>query len=268
MSQSNFSPRNFQNPTEFQSLQSYSNFPQSHSPQFQQFCPNISQINSNRFNRNTYSRDSQREMEPDQISFLQQNCSQSQTNYSQPQSELNRQNSLRNQLNLPHGQNFNPHFIQTEPRHTFLRRLRCIPKFNGDSFTQLKEFIEITDSLYVSCINESEINELYQQILLQLRGEARSLVMNFDNTDWQSIKALLQKNFAYLASRDILTSQLENVWQNGNESLNVYAERVRNLLRDKNATYSYMTKDQKLEHNRLACKYHFSQTVYQNWRKK
>lgn len=116
------------------------------------------------------------------------------------------------------------------------------------------EFIEVIESLYVSCANENEENELYEQIFLQVRGEARNLVASLNNQDWEIIKSTLLKNFAYLANREILTSQLENVRQFEGESLNVYADRVRNLLRDKNTTYTYLTEDQKLEHNRMARK--------------
>lgn len=139
-----------------------------------------------------------------------------------------------------------------KPRDTFLRRLRSIPKFNGESFAQMKEFIDVVESLFVSTNNQSEENELNEQILLQLRGEARNLVLSLNNQNWDSIKSNLLKYFSYLANKEILSSQLENARQEENESLNTYADRVRKLLRDKNATYSYMTEEQKLEHNRVA----------------
>lgn len=149
-----------------------------------------------------------------------------------------------------------PNLAQPEvirrPRETFLRRLRCIPKFNGDNYAQLKEFIDVTESLYISCNNESEENELFEQILLQLRGEARNVVLTLNNPDWQTIKNKLLKYFSYLANKEILSSQLENARQEENETLSAFADRVRKLLREKNATYAFMTEDQKLEYNRVA----------------
>lgn len=146
----------------------------------------------------------------------------------------------------------NPRINLDRPRDTFLRRLRCIPKFSGDSYAQLKEFIEVIESLFISCFNESEEDELYQQILLQLRGEARNVVLALNNNDWHSIKNKLLTYFAYLANKEILSSQLENARQQENETLSAYADRVRNLLREKNATYAFMTEEQKVEYNRFA----------------
>lgn len=108
------------------------------------------------------------------------------------------------------------------------------------------------ESLYISCANESEENELYEQILLQVRGEARNIVTSLNNPEWETIKNKLLKHFSYLANEEILTSQLENARQEENESPNVYADHVRKLLKEKNAIYAYMTEDQKLEYNRLA----------------
>lgn len=144
--------------------------------------------------------------------------------------------------------------IQAKPRDTFLRRLRCIPKFNGESYAQLKEFMEVSESLYISCDNEAEETEFYQQMLLQLRGEARTVVTSINNPDWEKIKGKLLKYFSYLSNKEILTSQLENARQEENESLNAFADRVRRMLREKNATYSFMTEDQKQEINRMARK--------------
>lgn len=158
--------------------------------------------------------------------------------------------NLRDQ-NPRNGQNF-AHIQNNKPRKTFLRRLNSIPKFSGESYSQLKEFIGIIESLYISCINENEQQELYEQMVLQLRGESRNTIMGLENPDWGTIKGKLLKDFGYLANKEILTTQLENVRQYKDESLNTYAERVRHLLRDKNATYSYMTEEQKMEHNRLA----------------
>lgn len=48
-----------------------------------------------------------------------------------------------------------------------------------------------------------------------------------------------QQNGFVMANEEILMSQLENAHQEENESLNAFAERVRKLLRKKNARYSY-----------------------------
>lgn len=155
-------------------------------------------------------------------------------------------------FNIQNFGNFQPN--RDMPRDTFLRRLRSIPKFDGEGFAQLKEFIEVVDSLHITCMNQSEEDELSQQTLLQLRGEARNVIMTLKNTSWGSIKNKLLKYFNYLANKEILTSQLENIRQNKDESLSAYADRVRKLLRDKNATYASMTEEQKTEHNRVARK--------------
>lgn len=148
-------------------------------------------------------------------------------------------------------QNFNQVQFQ-RPRDTFLRRLRSIPKFNGESFSQLKEFIDVAETLFLSCTNESELNEFYDQIYLQIRGEARNIIIALNNPDWEIIRDKLLSYFAYLSNKDILTSQLENARQEQNESLSTFADRVRKLLKEKNATYSHMTEEQKIEYNRMA----------------
>lgn len=55
---------------------------------------------------------------------------------------------------------------QSDIRHQFLRRLKSIPKFDGNSYKELIEFIDICDTLYASCWNQSEENEFYEQMLL------------------------------------------------------------------------------------------------------
>lgn len=162
----------------------------------------------------------------------------------------------RMRANLPQAQNQgqNLQIEREKPRKTFLYRLNNIPIFNGESFSQLKEFIDVVDSLSLTTKNEAEKNELYEQVLLQLRGEAKTVIGDMNNADWITIKENLLKYFNFLANKEILTSQLENVHQEQNESLNAYADRVRNLLRKKIATYSFVTEDQKLELNRLARK--------------
>lgn len=58
------------------------------------------------------------------------------------------------------------------PRYSFLRRLKAIPIFSGGSYTELREFIDVTDTLFVSIQNNSEEMEFYDQLLPQIRGEA------------------------------------------------------------------------------------------------
>lgn len=169
--------------------------------------------------------------------------------YSYPQNE-----SILNQT-PPHNLSIRLRPPPQETEHTrnsFLRRLRSIPKFNGESFKDLKDFIDITETLYFSCVNGAEEQELFEHMILQLRGEARSLINRLDNFDWQLIKSTLLSHFAYLANKNVLSSQLENLHQERNESLTEYTERARKLLREKNAVYNDLTEEQRLEHNRLA----------------
>lgn len=142
--------------------------------------------------------------------------------------------------------------IGERARETFLRRLRCIPKFNGEKYQDLKDFVDIVDTLYHTCVNRVEENELYDQMILQLRGEGKILIMNLVDADWSTIKDTLLSHFSYLSNQNILTSQLENLHQDKNESLNEYAIRTRKLLGDKNATYTFLSHEHRLEHNRLA----------------
>lgn len=184
--------------------------------------------------------------DPSQMGYTQQNQPLQNLRYEQ-------HNEPVRQINFEHPNVIPQNAIRSaRPRDTFLRRLRCIPKFNGDSFQQMKEFIDVVDSLYISATNENEESELSEQTLLQLRGEARNIIMSLNNSNWSSVKNKLLKHFNYLANKEILTSQLENAHQEENETLGAYADRVRKLLTDKNQTYSYMTEEQKLEHNRTA----------------
>lgn len=89
---------------------------------------------------------------------------------------------------------------------------------------------------------------------MQLRGEAKRTVLELGDESWNGIRSLLLEYFAYLSNKNILTSQLENLRQEKNETLTTYAERARELLQEKNATYDYLTPEQKEEHNRLAKK--------------
>lgn len=139
-----------------------------------------------------------------------------------------------------------------KPRDTFLRRLRSIPIFSGESYTELKDFVDITDTLFYSCTNESEENEFYDQMMLQLRGEARQIIINNEDPNWENIKIKLLAHFAHLSNREIIASKLENLHQNEKETITEYAERARKLLIEKNRIYTHLTEDQRLEHNRTA----------------
>lgn len=158
------------------------------------------------------------------------------------------QNNPRINETLTAAQNRNENFA----RESFLRRLRTIPKFNGDSFTELREFIDVSETLFNSCINENEENEFYEQMMLQLRGEAKNLISRNPNATWAYIRESLLKHFSFLSNKDILTSQLENLYQEKDESLSKYTERARRLLREKNSIYTNLSEDQRSEHNRLA----------------
>lgn len=137
-------------------------------------------------------------------------------------------------------------------RDSFLRRLRIIPKFSGDSFKDLRDFIDTAETLYYSCLNGAEEQEFYEQMALQLRGEPKLIVSRLENLEWVNVKETLLKKFAYLSNKDVLTSQIENLHQEQGESITKYTERARNLLREKNSIYSHLTEEQRTEHNRLA----------------
>lgn len=79
------------------------------------------------------------------------------------------------------GNNFNQNDQNIRARESFLRRLRLIPVFNGETFQSLRDFIDITDTLYVSCVNDIESRELIEHIILQLRGEAKFAFENCVN---------------------------------------------------------------------------------------
>lgn len=146
------------------------------------------------------------------------------------------------------------HSNKNEPRTIYLKRLASIPDLEGDSFENLKRFIEKIDTLYHSAINDSEINELYEQMLLKITGEARNIIIKLENLNWENIKTKLYSHFSHLCNKSLLTTQLENLKQEKDESLSDYAERARKLLDKKNAMYNNLTQDQKEEHNRTAYK--------------
>ncbi|XP_055309216.1 putative uncharacterized protein DDB_G0286901 [Sitodiplosis mosellana] len=142
----------------------------------------------------------------------------------------------------------------SQPRKSFLKRLYDIPKFNGESFQSLTDFIDTCETLYSSIESDVEEREFFEQMMLRLRGEARNVITQLENLSWRVIKDALRSHFAYLSNKDILTSQLENLCQEKDESLTKYAERARKLLLEKNSVYNHLTEEQKSEHNRLARK--------------
>ncbi|XP_055309151.1 putative uncharacterized protein DDB_G0282133, partial [Sitodiplosis mosellana] len=164
------------------------------------------------------------------------------------------QSNLQNQSGFMPFNNSNMSTIQLPVRQQFLRRLKLIPKFDGATHKELVDFIDICDTLYESCMNEYEENEYYEQMALQLRGEARQVLVNLREPSWSAIKERIYIQFKHLANKDVLNSQLENLKQEKEESLTKFAERARKLLQEKNAAYKYLTEDQKIEHNRIARK--------------
>lgn len=165
--------------------------------------------------------------------------------------EYNHRRMLRNQQ----GQHIRSRpRIEGPPRESYLKRLKEIPKFSGESHLHLKDFIEISDSLYISHKNDAEETEFMDTVMLRLRGEARDSIINLESTTWKDIRDKLLSHFSYLSNKDILTSQIENLKQEKDESLIKYSERVRKLLMERNSTYNFLTEDQRQEHNRQARK--------------
>lgn len=139
-------------------------------------------------------------------------------------------------------------------RPIFLKRLNNIPEFDGESFENLKKFLDKVETLYYSATNNAESNELFEHVLLKLNGEARDLIVALDHFDWADIKSALVQHYAHLCNKNLVTTQLENIRQGEKETLTEYSERARKLLRTKNAMYSNLTKEQREEHNRIAYK--------------
>lgn len=137
-------------------------------------------------------------------------------------------------------------------RKSFLKRLEAIPIFRGESYSELRDFMDIADTLYVTILNQNERDEFYHQLILQIRGEARNAIADLDETNWQTIRNRLREYFSYLANKDIINSKLENLRQLKNEPISTFADRARKLLREKNSTYMGLSEDQKIEHNRTA----------------
>lgn len=137
-------------------------------------------------------------------------------------------------------------------RHSYLRRLKTIPAFSGNSYTELREFFDVVDILHSSIQNDTEEVEFYDQLLLQIRGEAKNAIESLSNSDWQTIKEKLQTYFSHMANKDIVNSKLENLKQEKNETLSEYIERARKLLQEKNLIYNRLSEEQRNEHNKIA----------------
>lgn len=175
------------------------------------------------------------------------------------QNQSNQATQRNAQMNIPVNQNTlnqtNAQINQGQNevvRDSFLRRLRKIPEFGGDTFKDLRNFIDASETLYNSCQNESEEQEFYEQMVLQLRGEPKLIVSRLENLNWANVKEILLRKFSFLSNKNVLTSQIENLHQEEGESMTKYTERARNLLREKNSVYSQLTEEQRLEHNRMA----------------
>lgn len=164
-----------------------------------------------------------------------------------PQNNLNN-NAQQNQTNQQYDQGQN----RTNPRNSFLKRLKLIPKFSGESHKELKEFIDTAETLYYSCMNDAEEQEFYEQMTLQLHGEARTVVKNMQDLDWETIKDKFTRYFSFLSNKEIIQSKLENLHQEKDESLSSYTDRVWKLLRERNSLYNNLTEEQRKEHDRIA----------------
>lgn len=140
------------------------------------------------------------------------------------------------------------------PRPEYVRRLRLIPIFNGKSYSDLRDFLQIVESLTKSYSNDAEMQELIQTIDLHLRGEAKEVIGNVFNLSFIEMKEQLLHHFSHLNNKEIINSQLENLRQNPSESITQYAERARDLMREKNAIFHNLSQEQKTEHNRIARK--------------
>ncbi|XP_055326357.1 histone-lysine N-methyltransferase, H3 lysine-79 specific-like [Sitodiplosis mosellana] len=136
-------------------------------------------------------------------------------------------------------------------RDTFVRKLRQMPNFSGESLQKLKDFIQIGDLFMEECLNETERDEFYFQVKYNLRGEARDILQHVQN-DWYEIRNALKERFTHLADRDIINSKLENLHQERKETLQQFAERARKTLMEKNSSYDNISEEQREDHNRTA----------------
>lgn len=157
-------------------------------------------------------------------------------------------------LNEPHVWQNNLNTNLENPRMIFLKRLNNIPEFDGETFDNLKKFVEKSETLFHSSVNDAERTELFEQILIKANGEARNVITSLDNPDWEMIKKALYSHYSHLCNKSLITTQLENLRQKKDESLTDYADRARKLLNTKNAMYTQINSDQRHEHNRIAYK--------------
>lgn len=157
--------------------------------------------------------------------------------------------------NLPNatiGDEDNSQYEVQTVRKSYIRRLGAIPIFDGESYKSLCNFLDIAEALNDSWINDEEKTEFIDTLSLQIRGEARKVVGNLYESNFDAMKNSLMTHFSYLANKDIITSQLENLHQENKESITEYANRARNILREKCATYKHLTEEQKRDYNRTA----------------
>lgn len=139
-----------------------------------------------------------------------------------------------------------------KPRDSYARRLRLIPVFDGETYKSLRDFLDVAGALNDSWTNDTEKTELIETLSLQLRGEARNVVGNLFESDFDEMKKKLLKHFDYLMNREVVTSQLENLRQTAKETIVEFAERARKTLKEKCNTYSYLSEDHKNEYDRVA----------------
>lgn len=157
-------------------------------------------------------------------------------------------------LTLNQNQNQNQNFNQRgNNREGFIRRIRNMPIFSGESMQKLRDFIQLGNLLFQECQNENERREFYFQVKYCLRGEARE-VLKYTEDDWFLIQAAIKQRFAYLMNRNIINSKLENLHQEQKETLSQYAERARKTLIEKNNSYDEVSREQREDHDRTARK--------------
>lgn len=110
------------------------------------------------------------------------------------------QNSRQNQYEQEQPQSGKPenyHPTPEKPREQYLRRLRQLPIFDGESHKSMRNFIEIAQALNDSWTNEAEKNELIDTINIQLRGEARQAVGDLNKISFEEMKDKLFSAFPY-----------------------------------------------------------------------
>lgn len=141
---------------------------------------------------------------------------------------------------------------QEKARESFLRRLRYVPEFDGESFQSLRKFLDIAKALNDTFINDAEKNELIDTLTLQLRGEAKEVVGDLYEISFEKMRDKLLQHFSYLMNKEVVTAQIESISQGEKETLTEYSERARKLLKEKCSTYKFLSEDQKKEYDRTA----------------